>query len=1005
MRRTRTALSALVAVTTMSLFVPMASAAPTPPSSDVSGATALLTGTLVLVADAHRGEDPGAPSTSGDHEDAVQAYLDVDGTSVPVPASSVEGVGSQSVVTVEVPVPADVAAAVVQGEPVAVATPADGGDEAVIPVSELQAAQEEPAPADSDLAAATAVSASGGEAPVAVSVVEVTAATTPPVSRAPHEVTVAVVGVNGKTDARYTDREVARLVEETSDYWSDQTAGAVTFATTGKAARYTSAISCTSYGNLWNEAKVKTGFQDGANRHLVLMVPRGAYDAKHCSYGLGSLGSGASTGGVSYIADVSWPVLAHELGHNMSLNHANRLRCSTASPDVAQSSTGAFTDTKCSEDAYGDRADVMSSSGMSAAGGLGVVGLRQLGLLDAGDQRSVAGAGVTSVELAPLGTGAGLRVATVTDPRNGNTYHLENRQGVGRDHHGFGGTGIYDADDNPWGSPAGLRVLKRGATGTSVLLDPTPTACTSTCPRDVDAVLAPGSIFRTVSGGLEVRARQRDDGSVVADVSVAGAGQQHWVGAQGPSAVVPDAGSRSTTPGTAVQLTGTVTTSDGKPAAGRVRATSTSSPSVEGVLDAAGRYSLSWTPTTSGTTRVSITHLNPAGQVGGTAALTVSVGEGTVVTAGAVKARSTAATTLPVTVTNASTRALVPSGTVTVTADGVRLGSASVSRGKASVKLPALPRGRKDLTVTYEPAASSGGIPVTGSSAVVALDVAGAPVRVTTTLTPRTVTIADAPSATVSVSASGAVPTGTVTVADGPTTLGSGELVKGRATIALPLQALGKHDLVATYAGDEKVEGGRSTAAVLTVTPLPTSVVTASAARATTAQQVTVTASVRAAGRPGSGEITLVRDGQAVVSGQLVNGRVALRLPLLPAGKHQFSVVHGDSPAVTGGAKAVTVTVTPAKPVVTAVLASSTVTQGSGTTIAVTVGAPGVEATGSVRLMRSRTVLGEAALDGGRATLTVPGDLPVGRQSLTVAYPGSSQLTAGTVTVPVTVLK
>ena len=488
---------------------------------------------------------------------------------------------------------------------------------------------------------------------------------------------------------------------------------------------------------------------------------------------------------------------------------------------------------------------------------------------------------------------------------------LENRQAVGRDVYGFGGGGVYDAT-HPYGAPAGLRVLKQGARGTSVLLDPTPTACNSYCPWDDDVVIVPGTTFRSVADGVEIRSRQLADGHVVADVSVAGAGEAHWVGVEDPP------------------------------------------------------------------------------------------GEATVITVAAAKPRSTATTPLSVTVTTAA-RVAVAGGTVTVSAGDVRLAGATVSRGRAPLVLPALPRGRQDLVVAYEPPPT--GTPLAGSSTALPLDVLGALSRVSASLALRTVTIADAPSVTVSVSASGATPTGTVAVTENGTSLGTGELVRGRATVALPVQALGRHSLVATYDGDSTVVGASSTPAVLTVTPLPVSVVSATVSKATAGQQATVTATVRAAGRPDSGEVSVVRDDQTVASGQLVNGRVLLRLPALPAGRHQLSVVHADSERVTGGAKALALVVAPAKPSIRAVLGAAPVTQGSTATITVDVGTPGVEAAGTVRLMRSRSALDEVGLADGQAVLTVPADLPVGRQSLTVAFAGSSELAAGSAMVTVTVVR
>ena len=183
-------------------------------------------------------------------------------------------------------------------------------------------------------------------------------------------------------------------------------------------------------------------------------------------------------------------------------------------------------------------------------------------------------------------------------------------------------------------------------------------------------------------------------------------------------------------------------------------------------LDEDWRYRVAWTPTRSGTAKVSITHVTTGGQVSGTAEQSVRVGEATVVTVAAVKPRSTATTPLPFTVTTAA-RVPVLGGTVTVSLGDVRLASATVSRGRATLVLPALPRGRQDLVVAYEPPPT--GTLLAGSSTALSLDVAGAPARVSASLALRTVAIADAPSVVVGVTASGAVPTGTVTVTENGT--------------------------------------------------------------------------------------------------------------------------------------------------------------------------------------------------------------------------------------------
>ena len=46
------------------------------------------------------------------------------------------------------------------------------------------------------------------------------------------------------------------------------------------------------------------------------------------------------------------------------------------------------------------------------------------------------------------------------------------------------------------------------------------------------------------------------------------------------------------------------------------------------------------------------------------------------------------------------------------------------------------------------------------------------------------------------------LPTGSVTVTDGTTTVGTGSVIAGKATISVTLQSLGSHTLTAQYSGD-----------------------------------------------------------------------------------------------------------------------------------------------------------------------------------------------------------
>ena len=384
---------ALAATVVAAALLPLpASAAPAEP-------TALLAGELLLAADAHRthhDDVADAPAPDEHADDLLAAVRLPGGLVVPVDAHDVEGTTAGSRVTVEVPVPDAVVAAVEAGRRVEVPdvgapAPADGSaatERVVVPPQALEDAAGAAAPARSDLAGAAAVALATADEPSGARVVAASEPRRVAATGAPKQVTAVVVTQQGRSDSRYTDAEVARIIGAGSDFWADQSGGSVTYAQDGATVRYASSVGCDKPFDLWAEAAQRAGFTQGADRYLVLFLPGGG----GCAYGLGTIGGGPSSGGYSYVSDASWPALAHEWGHNMSLLHADRGVCGTAQD--ARS---------CTEQPYGDLADVMSSTSTpAAAGNASAYALGRLGLLGADDRVAVTRNGVTSVTLAPL---------------------------------------------------------------------------------------------------------------------------------------------------------------------------------------------------------------------------------------------------------------------------------------------------------------------------------------------------------------------------------------------------------------------------------------------------------------------------------------------------------------------------------------------------------------------------------------------------------------------------
>jgi hypothetical protein len=131
------------------------------------------------------------------------------------------------------------------------------------------------------------------------------------------------------------------------------------------------------------------------------------------------------------------------------------------------------------------------------------------------------------------------------------------------------------------------------------------------------------------------------------------------------------------------------------------------------------------------------------------------------------------------------------------------LGSGSVTSGTATLTTSALNASSYSITAVY----SGDGNFISAASTALPFVVSPLPadqltVTLTSSLNPST--YGDQVDYTSTVSASvGGTPTGTVTLMDGATSLGTGTLDgSGRATITVPLLYAGSHSVTASYSGD-----------------------------------------------------------------------------------------------------------------------------------------------------------------------------------------------------------
>jgi hypothetical protein len=413
---------------------------------------------------------------------------------VPINADDLTSISTGSTLTVDVAVPERVRVAASANTTLTRRSP--DGDQTTVRLRArdlAEASDGSPSSDDSAIGKATVAEAlAPGTAALDVDRV-VTAAADPvstftPATRRLYVAVASPAGANPWAPAAAA--AVRTQVADTSSYWGDVTGGSISMDVASISAQYTSAYSCSDPWRMWNEAASRINYPYTADSTLVVELPPGIAgdSSSRCSYGLGTIGQSPNDWGLLYTADDVWPVLAHELGHNMSLRHADTLVC----PSVADSefSTSGWSGAGCLEQGYGDGQDVMSASPPDFAPFLSAPQSLRTGIIPPAAATVIDAVGIRRVTLQPLASRSGVRVAEVVNPATGVSYYVEYRTPAGRD------------SRNVVGARTGVRVLRYNpSSGATVLLDPSPSGGA----YDWDPTLQVGQTFTSYDSGIRIR--------------------------------------------------------------------------------------------------------------------------------------------------------------------------------------------------------------------------------------------------------------------------------------------------------------------------------------------------------------------------------------------------------------------------------------------------------------------------------------------------------------------
>ena len=330
-------------------------------------------------------------------------------------------------------------------------------------------------------------------------------------------------------------------------------------------------------------------------------------------------------------------------------------------------------------------------------------------------------------------------------------------------------------------------------------------------------------------------------------------------------------------------------------------------------------------------------------------------------------------------------------GTVTFTDGKTTIGTATLnSAGQAMLAVSALNAGAHSIVATYNGSTNY----AISSSAALSQTIDNTATSTTISASSSAVRAGQTVTFTISVGSATGIPTGTVRIYDGSTSIGQAALnTKGMATFTTTNLSIGSHTLTAVYGGDPNYLTSTSAPVQESVSIGTTALTLAGPSAAVDAGvAVNLVATLTTNGVAPTGALTL-RDGGTVIATQSVSGAGSFSFSTssLSIGTHTLTAAYAGDSDNAAAVSAVLTLVVQQGPTVTAFTTSANPsTLGKSLTLSANVTSVSPNITGSITFEDGSTVLGSVSLVNGAASFTTT-SLAFGSHSLTAVYTGDTE--------------